>query len=194
MLNNINVIAVIGAGRIGSAIITSLKKCFPDIKIYATGRREATLENARRLGAIAYRDNNYVVKESDLIILAVKPHHFPAVVQQVDKERWEGKIVISIMAGVRLVTLKKVLKGAKLYRAMPNINVVVGKSSTAIASHEENCGDHRIVEEVFKCMGSVYWVPEEFLDIWTALAGSAPAFITEIIDALVLGAVALWYA
>ena len=37
--------------------------------------------------------------------------------------------------------------------------------------------------------GKVYWVPEEFLDIWTGLAGSDPAFIAEIIDAVALGAV-----
>jgi pyrroline-5-carboxylate reductase len=40
-------------------------------------------------------------------------------------------------------------------------------------------------------MGEVYWVPEELLDVWTSLVGSGPAFIAEIVDALVLGAVAV---
>lgn len=189
--DNVEYVGIIGAGKIGSAIIVSLKNCYPNLKIYATGRRESTLENARKLGAISTKDNDLAVRESDIVILSVKPHHFPTVIRQVEKSSWRGKIVISVMAGVRLSTLNSVLENSIVYRAMPNINVVVKKSSTAIAYSGENPSKYKdVVENIFRCMGSVYWVPEEFLDIWTALSGSGPAFIAEIVDALVLGAVA----
>ncbi|MEM1639639.1 MAG: pyrroline-5-carboxylate reductase [Desulfurococcaceae archaeon] len=182
-------IGIIGAGKIGSAMIKSFKECFEDLEIIATGRRDITLRNAENLGARVTRDNNEAVKTSDLIILSVKPYHFPDVVKQVDESNWKGKIVVSIMAGVKLETLKLLLKGAELYRAMPNINTYVRKSSTAIA-HLNNAEHKDIVENIFSCLGSVYWVPEEIIDAWTALAGSGPAYITEIIDALVLGGIA----
>ncbi|MEM4481942.1 MAG: pyrroline-5-carboxylate reductase dimerization domain-containing protein, partial [Desulfurococcaceae archaeon] len=76
------------------------------------------------------------------------------------------------------------------YRAMTNINVLVRKASTAIALQDNNAHSKTVVEELFKCMGAVYWVPEEYIDVWTGLVGSGPAFIAEIIDGLVLGAVA----
>jgi len=71
---------------------------------------------------------------------------------------------------------------------MPSINIVVRKSSTAITDVKGKCRD--LVNEVFECFGRVYWVPEEYLDIWSGLAGSDPTFIAKIVDALVLGAVA----
>jgi pyrroline-5-carboxylate reductase len=184
-------ISVIGAGRIGSAIISSLRNhCGDSIKIIATGRREETLERAGKLGALAIRDNKQAVGEADMIVLSVKPHHFPDVVKQTGRDVWRGKLVVSVMAGVKVKTLATAMPGAEVYRAMTNINVLVGKASTAVANPENDSPSKLIVEELFRCMGEVYWVPEEYLDVWTSLAGSGPAFIAEIVDALVLGAMA----
>lgn len=170
-------------------MIKALRECFRDIDIIATGRRDITLKNAELLGATVTRDNNEAVEKSDLIILSVKPYHFPDVVRQVNEINWKKKIVVSVMAGVKLRTLELILKDAELYRAMPNINTYVKKSSTAIA-HLNNAIHKVTVENIFSCIGSVYWVPEEIIDAWTALAGSGPAYIVEIIDALVLGGIA----
>ncbi|MEM1982533.1 MAG: pyrroline-5-carboxylate reductase [Sulfolobales archaeon] len=186
----IKVIAVIGAGKIGSAIIKGIKECYSDVHIIATGRRDTTLENARSLGAEVTRSNKEAVIRADLVILSVKPHHFPVVIKGVGRDVWDGKTVISVMAGVKLNTLSSVLVGAKIFRAMTNINASVKKASTAIATLNSGDREKEVVEDLFKCLGTVYWVPEEYIDIWTALAGSGPAFISEIVDALVLGAVA----
>ncbi|MEM4519915.1 MAG: pyrroline-5-carboxylate reductase [Sulfolobales archaeon] len=186
----IKVIAVIGAGKIGSAIIKGIKECYSDVRIIATGRRDTTLENAKSLGAEVTRSNKEAVIRADLVILSVKPHHFPVVIKGVGRDVWDGKTVISVMAGVKLNTLSSVLVGAKIFRAMTNINASVKKASTAIATLNSGDREKEVVEDLFKCLGTVYWVPEEYIDIWTALAGSGPAFISEIVDALVLGAVA----
>ncbi|MEM0453028.1 MAG: pyrroline-5-carboxylate reductase, partial [Sulfolobales archaeon] len=136
------------------------------------------------------RSNKEAVIRADLVILSVKPHHFPVVIKGVGRDVWDGKTVISVMAGVKLNTLSSVLVGAKIFRAMTNINASVKKASTAIATLNSGDREKEVVEDLFKCLGTVYWVPEEYIDIWTALAGSGPAFISEIVDALVLGAVA----
>ncbi len=187
---HVRVISVIGAGKIGSAIIKAVRECYSGVNLIATGRRDTTLENARSLGAEAIRSNKEAVSRADLIILSVKPHHFPVVVKEVGRDVWDGKVVVSVMAGIKLRTLSSVLVGAKVFRAMTNVNAFVRKASTAISTLNGDDRDKALVEELFKCLGTVYWVPEEYIDIWTALAGSGPAFISEIIDALVLGAVA----
>jgi pyrroline-5-carboxylate reductase len=184
-------LSVIGAGKIGSTIIRALKECCGDsIKIIATGRRDETLKNAGKLGVIATRDNRQAVKEADVVVLSVKPHHFPEVIRQTGRDVWADKLVVSVMAGVKVKTLAAVMPRAEIYRAMTNINVLVRRASTAIAISENNSGNKLVVEELFKCMGEVYWIPEEYLDVWTSLVGSGPAFIAEIVDALVLGAMA----
>ena len=180
-------VAVIGAGRIGSVVVRSLVRCGYS-EIVATGRRDETLKNAASLGAEATRDNDYAVSSSDIVFLTVKPHHLPEVVKSVKPASWAGRTVVSFIAGVRLATLEKAMAEAEVYRAMPNLNAEVGLSSTAVAQGSRT-RDMATVDKLLKCMGRVYWVPEEFLDAWTALAGSGPAFIAEIIDALVLAGV-----
>jgi len=173
-------------------MIKAFLQCFEGIHVYASGRRDETLVKASSLGAEAHRDNDYVVRNSDVVFLSVKPYHFPVLYSQVNRGSWEGKVVVSVMAGVKLETLEKALVGAEVFRAMPNINAFVGRSTTAVATNNVAVRNESrdLVDKLFRCLGTVYWVPEEYLDIWTGLVGSGPAFIAEIIDGLVLGAVA----
>ncbi|AOL17336.1 pyrroline-5-carboxylate reductase [Sulfolobus sp. A20] len=181
-------IAIIGSGKIGSGILKAVKGNYPSIRIIATGRRDETIENVKRMGVEATKDNDYAVREAEVIVLTVKPQHFPVVLRQVNKDSWMGKIVISVMAGIKVSTLSSLIPNAEVYRAMPNINALVNRSTTAIAERDGRGKEY--VESIFKSLGSVYWVPEDMLDAWTALIGSGPAFISEIIDAFALGAVA----
>ncbi|MEB3806826.1 MAG: pyrroline-5-carboxylate reductase [Desulfurococcales archaeon] len=181
------VIAVIGAGKIGGALATALTKC--GYTIVATGRREGTLENMKRLGVKAIRDNRRAVSEADMVLLSVKPVNVPQVLPEIGGEL-EGKALVSVVAGLRIKTLTEATKAAEVYRAMPNINVIIRRSTTALSGPRDGSFS-RDVEEVFKCVGTVYWVPEEWLDPWTALVGSAPAYLSILIDALILGGVAV---
>ncbi|ABL79234.1 pyrroline-5-carboxylate reductase [Thermofilum pendens] len=187
-LEGLSSVAILGAGKIGGAFVRQILQK-TGIRVYATGRRVETLRGAESLGAVATRDNDEAVRRSELVVIAVKPYHFPQLLSEVKQESWKGKIVVSLMAGVKLATLRAALHGAKVFRAMPNLNAYVGKSSTAVS---ENLYDDasRTVEEFLGLFGQVYWVPEEYLDVWTGLAGSGPAFIAEVLDALAMGAVA----
>lgn len=181
-------LAVLGAGKIGRAFISAAVRS-GHYKVIATARSELSLAEASRLGALSTRTNREAVEKAQLVVISVKPFHFPQLIQEVGGDIWSGKIVISVMAGVRLGTLASVLEGAEVYRAMPNLNAYVGLSSTAVACNW-GCEHAQEVERLLSLIGRVYWVPEEYLDVWTGLAGSGPAFISEIIDALAMGAVA----
>ncbi|BFH73720.1 pyrroline-5-carboxylate reductase [Sulfurisphaera javensis] len=175
-------VAIIGVGKIGYAILKGVKSL--NAEIIGTGRSEITIERIKKEGVEATKDNDYAVRKSEIVILAVKPQHFNSVLREVSKTAWNGKKIVSIMAGIKISTLVR-LTGAKVYRAMPNINAIVGKATTALAEEKDE-----EIEKIFKTLGSVYWVSEELLDAWTAIIGSGPAFIAEIIDAFALGAVA----
>lgn len=183
-------IAVIGAGKIGQALIKALVSSGYE-NIIATARRQITLRNVSKLGVETTIDNDRAVREAVLIILSVKPYHLPNVLQEVRSESWSGKTVVSLLAGVRIATLREFIKGAEVYRAMPNINSLVRKSSTAIAYNGQPGPGKVTVERIFRTVGKVYWVPEELLDAWTGLVGSGPAYIAEIVDGLILGALSI---
>jgi len=183
-------LAVIGAGRIGQSIVRAARGCVA--RVVATGRRRETLEAVERLGAEATRDNRLAAREADVVVVSVKPHHFAAVAGEL-RGAVGGKVVASVVAGVRLATIRKALPGALAHRAMPNINALIARSTTALAlsDGESRPPGWEVVEALFGCLGSVYWIPEEWMDTWTALVGSGPAFLAEIVDALVLGAVSM---
>ncbi|HIQ03037.1 MAG TPA: pyrroline-5-carboxylate reductase [Desulfurococcales archaeon] len=182
--------SVIGAGKIGSTIIKALRKEKPYWTVIGTGRSEETLAKIRGLGAIATRDNKDACRRADVIILSVKPYHLPIVINDI-RDVVNGKTILSVIAGVKTRLIEEALPGARVIRAMPNINAIVKSSITALsAGKTASSKDKAIAEEVFRTIGDTIWIPEEYMDAFTALIGSGPGIIAELIDALVLGAVA----
>jgi len=178
-------IAVLGSGTIGTALVRAALSS--GHRVIGTGRSERTLERVKSLGAEATRNNEEAIASSELVVVSVKPQHFPEMVSSVSSDLWIGRTVVSVMAGVRLETLRRIMRGAEVFRAMPNVNSTVGKSATALAGEGERRGE---VDSLFRTVGVTYWVQEELMDVWTALVGSGPAFVSELVDGLVLGAVA----
>jgi len=119
-----------------------------------------------------------------IVILAIKPQSLNSL--HVDGR---AKGVISILAGVTLKTLKSKIDSESYVRAMPNMAALVKKSATSL------CGDEELKDtsmEVLNSIGKCFWLESENeLDIATGLAGSAPAWIALVAEALSDGAVNL---
>ncbi|AHJ13665.1 pyrroline-5-carboxylate reductase [Sulfurospirillum multivorans] len=122
--------------------------------------------------------------EGYLVILAIKPQSFSMLHT---KGIAEG--VISIMAGVSLEKLKSGIMAKHYIRSMPNMAALVRKSATSL------CGDVALKDEAMDILSSIgrcFWLEsEKELDIATGLAGSAPAWIALVAEALSDGAVNL---
>ena len=182
-----NRVAILGAGRIGSSLARYFRDC--GFRVIATARRSETLRAVAQLGVEVTRDNREAVRSSDVVVLSVKPLQLPALVEEI-RGLLSGKVVVSVIAGVKRSTLEKAFLVDGVYRAMPNINVRIGMSTTAITGPQDGVRSV-MVENLFKCVGTVYWVPEEWIDVWTALVGSLPAYIAVIVDSIALGAVSM---
>ena len=179
--------AVIGGGKIGSAIARGLVGCGADVVV--TVRSRESLERLSRMGLRATTCNRCAVEGAGLVFLSVKPYQFPSVAPEI-AGGVAGKPVVSVMAGVPTRVLGRVLRGAEVYRAMPNLNVRIGRSLTALYS-PPGARFYRLVRGALECFGTVYDLPEELMDAWTAFAGSGPALVAEFLDALALAAVAV---
>jgi len=112
----------------------------------------------------------------------------PANVEEVGKAlRGKARVLFSVLAGTSLDKLKKHFKSNAVVRTMPNLAASVGASMTTLT------GDHRFQKEAESLLGTVgdtLWVnSEKEIDIATALAGSGPAYLALIAEALADGAV-----
>jgi pyrroline-5-carboxylate reductase len=173
----------------GEALIHGLlygHLCRPD-QIFCSDVRPERLKVVReKYGVKTTSHNTEVVKQSEIIILSVKPQIMKQVVGEIAKYLDLSKLIISIAAGVPLDAIEACArKDLKLIRVMSNICVSVREGVSAIAG-----GKHALKEDlmmaktIFDSVGKSLFIEEDLLDAVTGLSGSGPAYIFLIIDAL----------
>jgi pyrroline-5-carboxylate reductase len=118
------------------------------------------------------------IKESDVIILAVKPQDFSELGNELKKVLNEKTILISIMAGVSISSLQGRLQHDRIIRAMPNSPVEIGMGITAYCmANGVNAEQARRAENLLATTGrTLYLEDENLMDAVTAVSGSGPAY------------------
>lgn len=188
MLKNKQV-GILGTGNMGEALIHGLLHghlCRPEQILCSDVRPERLKAIREKYGVKGTSHNIEVVKQSDIVILAVKPQIMRQVVEEIAKYLDLSKLVISIAAGVPLDAIESCAKKElKLIRVMPNICVSVREGASAIASgkHIER-EDLMIAKTIFDSVGKSLFIEENLLDAVTGLSGSGPAYLFLIVDAL----------
>jgi pyrroline-5-carboxylate reductase len=187
-------VGFIGAGNMGEALIKGLvaANLVPPEAVYASDVR---IERLRALdqqyGVQLLQDNAELVRQVDIVILAVKPQIMAPVVRQIASAVTRKKLLISIAAGVSTTTIRAALgKEARLIRVMPNTPALVLEGVTAIARAEGlEPGDLDDAGEIFSAVGRVVTLDEESMDAVTGLSGSGPAYVALVIESLADGGV-----
>lgn len=174
-------IAIIGAGKMGSALIKSLKK---EHTIKISDIDEA--KHKKHSGVIASSRNIDSVKGSDVIILAVKPQSIISVLNEIKEIIKNKQLIISIAAGISIKTIEKILGKVPVIRAMPNTPFMIGEGMTGLFSGRYADSRHRkIADKIFKKMGKAIWVKKENdINAVTALSGSGPAYVYYFIESM----------
>lgn len=186
-------IAILGAGNIGGALLGGILKTHlaEPQDVVATDAREERRRELEELWKIQVlpTDNRKAVAGRDLIILAVKPNIVPAVLAEIRDVIGENQILLSVAAAVPISFIESILgKPIPVFRAMPNIPVLVEEGATAVAGNKFTTPEQRkVIEKIFGSLGVVVSVDESQLDAVTALSGSGPAYIYTVIEALIDG-------
>jgi len=186
-------IAVIGAGNIGAAMIGGILKSGVADRQHVIAT-EASPERAEEIATrfsipVRVRANREAASWAEVIILAVKPMTVPEVLQEIREELRPEQILISLAAAVPIGLIEKLVqKRMPIFRAMPNIPVVVDEGATAVATNGAVTPEQRrLVEQIFRAVGYVVFVEEDMMHAVTALSGSGPAYIYMVIEALIDG-------
>jgi pyrroline-5-carboxylate reductase len=183
----------LGAGNMSGALIKGLLHGgFAPGRILASDVKVDRLEQLRtKHGIRTTSDNHELVRESDVLVLAVKPQVIDRVLTEIGRDVHADQLVVSVAAGVTLEGLEgRLTPKARVVRAMPNTPAMVQAGATAIAggAHARE-DDLRVARELFEAVGRVVVLDEGLLDAVTGLSGSGPAYLMLIIDALADGGV-----
>src|SRR4051812_3241994 len=179
----------IGGGKLAGSVIRGLvraRDCAPGL-IRVSEPNEATrrvLEHEAGISGTA--ENAEVAQKCDVIFVGVKPSVVLPILTEL-APLLERKLVVSLAAGVRIQNMEK-LAAAHFMRAMTNTPSAICRAATALARGTRTT-NHELsaVREIFSAVGAVVEIHEDQIDAVTALAGSGPAFVYTVIEALARG-------
>jgi pyrroline-5-carboxylate reductase len=187
-------VGFVGSGNMGEALIRGLlaASLVPAEHIAATDvRADRAAELARQFGITTHADNRRLVREADVVILAVKPQIMATVLGEVAPAVTAQHLLISIAAGVSTAAMRKALgKEARIVRVMPNTPALVLQGAAAIARGPGlGPDDLDTAREIFGAVGRAVVLDEDAMDAVTGLSGSGPAYVAIVIEALADGGV-----
>ena len=176
-------ITFIGNGNMALSIAQGLKDTY---KIEVVGRsldKINIFEDALGVDIDKALMDGYDMSDKT-ILLCVKPANVEEIATQLSGK---AKVIYSVLAGTSLQKLKQNLNPNAVVRTMPNLAASVQKSMTTLTGDSEFREE---AEELLGTIGATRWLgSEKEIDIATALAGSGPAYLALIAEALADGAV-----
>ena len=185
-------IGMIGGGNMGGAIISGIRKHYNVAVCEQDSKRRQWLKKKYK---VMTGDLKTVVQRSQVIILAVKPQSFDALLKELKPFLSKGQLVISIAAGITIPFIERRLgKKTRIIRTMPNLPVQVGEGITGICSGKAATRkDLVLAQKLFSCIGVTLVLAEKHMDAITAASGSGPAYVFLFIETMVKALQALGF-
>ena len=132
-----------------------------------------------------------LVRNSDIIILAIKPNLMSQVLEKIKIVLDDSKIVLSIAAGISINYIEKIIgKDKKIVRTMPNTPAQVLEAMTAVSFNDRiDENDKYLITRILECFGKSVEIEEKLMHVYTGISGSLPAYVYMFVEALADGAV-----
>jgi len=172
-------IGIIGYGNMGRAFALGLKDHY-DIIVFDkdTSKKELALQDG-----IGFSNSiEFLLESVDLIILSIKPQDLASLKEL----NFNGKSLVSMLAGTSVSKLKEHIKDAYITRIMPNLAVIYKKGVIGFYSEDAK---KEVIKSMLEHLGKVYELEEKYFDAFTAIGGSGPAFVASIVEAMRLSGI-----
>lgn len=193
-------LGLIGGGVMGEAIVSRLitTQAYSADQILVSDPQPERREFLQKTYGVQITNNNLTAAQAtEVVILAIKPQIFPALVQELRTGLLEYSpsksypVFLSILAGVALSKLTTAFPHHPIIRVMPNTPATVGAAMTALAPNQNVSPQQlALAKTIFQAVGEVVELPESLMDAVTGLSGSGPAYVALMVEALSDGGVA----
>lgn len=187
---NTKKIGFIGAGNMASSLINGLiASGQAPSQLWASDTNQDTLHTlAEKLKINVSTDNNSLVNEVDVLVLAVKPQILRLVAEAIaDTVKSNNVLIVSIAAGISQSSLAEWLgNNCAIVRCMPNTPALVQTGATALHANSRVSDEQKnLAENILRSVGISLWVDHESeLDAVTAVSGSGPAYFFLLMEAM----------
>jgi pyrroline-5-carboxylate reductase len=182
------VIAILGAGKMGEALISGLLRAgrSPSGVLAAVRRTERGEELRERYG-IEVVAATEAAKTADTLVITVKPQDMAALLAEISPYVPADRLIISVAAGITTSMIEHRLGvPVPVVRVMSNTPVLVDEAMSVISAGAHAGEEHlRRAEDLLRPVGKVLRIPESQQDAATALSGSGPAYVYFLVEAMV---------
>jgi len=190
-------VAIIGCGNIGLSLLQGLlkeKNIVPE-NITVTRRNIRELAYLEEKGVKMTTDNVFAIKDSNIIVIAVKPYNIIEILEEIrDYLNPEKHVLISVTAGTTLSQIQDAIGiSIPVFRAMPNISASVGRSVSCICHNSEGKKDVESVRSLFDNFGTTMIIEEELMQSATILGACGIAYVLRFIRAMIQGGIQIGF-
>ena len=186
-------IAILGGGVMGETLAAGFLARLdstPSVTIVEK-RAERAAELADRLG-VGIASMPDAVRDADVVVLAVKPQDFRAMLAELAPSLSAGALVISIAAGIPTSVMEELLPGAAVVRVMPNTPARINRGVAGVSGGSAcTPEDLDLAASLMESVGVVVRVPEALQDAVTAVSGSGPAYVFYLAEAMIAAGIDL---
>src|SRR5437016_3324239 len=179
----------IGAGKLAGSVIRGLllkNFCTPDAILASEPNVERRTQLENDLGLRLTTENSEIAAKAEIVFLGVKPQMVLAVLRELG-DAIANKLVVSFAAGIRIAQMEAVTP-ARIMRVLTNTPSAIGRAASAVAGGSRATDqDREKIRAMFSAIGFAVQVDDDQMDAVTALAGSGPAFVYAMIEALARG-------
>lgn len=190
-------IAILGGGNLGGAIAEGLIKSqfvSPEL-ITVTRRNTDAIQHLKALGVAVTSENDTAIKNSDVIIVSLKPYNVKEVLEGVKQHFEPGKhIVISVVTGLFINDLTAIIDhGVPVFRAMPNTAIAIQESVTCLCQTGASEEHIKYVTDLFNQLGITIPIDEKLMDAATVLGACGIAYALRFIRAATQGGIEIGF-
>ena len=188
-------IAIIGTGNLGLSIAKGLMVNNSITTLYLTKRNPEALADWNKAKQVTVTsDNREAVKNSDILIFAVQPSQFEAILEEIKDLLNEHHVIISTITGFKIHRIEQCIGNQyPIIRSMPNTAISVGKSMTCLCCNEVGKKRIAIASAIFNGLGTSIIIEEEHMQAATVICASGIAFWMRLIRATTQGGVQLGF-
>lgn len=186
-------IGFIGCGNMGKAMVEGIMKAqlVQEDQLIVSNLHPEKLQDLGNQYDFYISDNETVARHADILILAVKPHLYASIIDEVRDLMKADVILVDIAPGITIQDMIDMVgRECKVVKAMPNTPALVCEGMSAVSFGKGlDPSDQEEIIEIFESFGKAWVVEESLMDAVTALSGSSPAYVFLIIEAMADGAV-----
>lgn len=180
-------ITFIGGGNMAQALIGGLlSRGLASTRVTVSDPVEKVRELLLEKEINVTENNRDAIQNADVVVLAVKPQVLATVLKPLHG-LFEGKLIISIVAGAEVDSIARLTGAARIVRVMPNTPALVQTGAHGLfAPAAVDAEDRQLASQILAATGLTIWVDvESQIDVVTAVSGSGPAYFFYMMESMI---------